>query len=82
MCENLSNLIQIKAFLSNTYCFTENNKPHKGNITKTTICYNNRLSNSENMYPVLKYYCVYEMCSDLSHISVIRLYNPSLHTLT
>jgi len=46
------------------------------------MCYNNRLSNSENMYPVLKSYFVYEMYTDLSHISVIRLYNPGLHTLT
>lgn len=50
MCENLSHLIQIKEFLSNTCCFTEDNKPHKDNITETTICYNNRPGNSENMY--------------------------------
>ena len=82
MWENLSRLIQIKAFLSNTCCFTEDNKPHKDNITETTICYDNRPGNSDNMYPVLKSYFVYEMYTDLSHISVIRPYNPSLHTLT
>ena len=52
MCENLSHLIQIKAFLSNTWCFAEDNKPHKDNITENAIWYNNRPGNSENMYPV------------------------------
>ena len=82
MCANLSHLIQIKAVLSNMCCFTEDNKPHKDSITETKICYKNRSGNSENMYPVLKSYFAYEMYTDLSHISVIRLYNPSLHTLT
>jgi len=42
MCENLSHLIQIKTFLSNMWCFTEDNKPHKDGITETKICYKNK----------------------------------------